>query len=725
MKNRLIVATLALSLFGAVLSTPPAFGSETPVSNQSATSRSPEPAEPGASNDAASVTAVETDVAQPAEITPETSPTTNPATKPETQAPVPATPQPSEPVQDNTDPTPTATQEPSAPVPAPLLAGTPEPPAPAKPLAVEIVVKGAVKVLWDSLNGQNGPLGVPLSNEESNPGYIVQEFKGGFIYVDAGTGTHHILASSAIGKVWYGGGKDAAEGFGVPVSDEIPAENGSYQKFSGGKWIFSTGLSLNTKGGIGRKWLAGGGLATLGVPTSNEMCALRDGGCLQGFKKTTIFWSPTSGSHAVHGGILGRYKTNGMQASPVGYPVGPETCNLPVKGCFQNFQNGQILWVAGTGAFSVVIGPIGNHFNSQGGTAGFLKFPRGEQVCGQSDNGCYQNFQGGVAYSANSTGAASVHNGKFLSGYQRRGWHNGTLGFPKAQQVCGQPNGGCYQDFRNGRLWSNNAHTNAYMTMGGIGSSYTAKGGPRSYLGYPISDEHCSGGQCVQTFVGGYIGWGSGGAGGYYNMSECQNLNNGRSRYTTGGANRVLLTFTNGYNQAYATVIYCKRIAGIYVTDWKSDGYVGASGFKAPGVPSGPTRNLFSPTGSYTFTEAFGLGNPGTKLAYRTLNPNSRWGGNPWTPTYNKYHESTSWVGWDENMWYFATRAQHDYRQGAVINYNRPNIVQDAGFAIFLHENKVPTAGCVSIDDWAMVDFLQKATPGDRIIMGVKSALFK
>ena len=51
------------------------------------------------------------------------------------------------------------------------------------------------------------------------------------------------------------------------------------------------------------------------------------------------------------------------------------------------------------------------------------------------------------------------------------------------------------------------------------------------------------------------------------------------------------------------------------------------------------------------------------------------------------------------------------YRQGVVINYNRPNIVQDAGFAIFLHMNKVPTAGCISLDDWAVVDYIRKSTP--------------
>jgi L,D-peptidoglycan transpeptidase YkuD (ErfK/YbiS/YcfS/YnhG family) len=188
------------------------------------------------------------------------------------------------------------------------------------------------------------------------------------------------------------------------------------------------------------------------------------------------------------------------------------------------------------------------------------------------------------------------------------------------------------------------------------------------------------------------------------------------------------LVYTAAYGQSYAGVAYCKRVAGTYVTEWTTNGFVGASGFKPPGVASGPTRYNYSPTGWFSVTEAFGLGNPGTALPYRMLNPRSRWGGNPWTDTYNTYFESSSWVGYDENMWYFATRPQHDYRQGAVLNYNRPPdspITQDAGFAIFLHENKVPTAGCISLDDWAVVDFLQKSTPGDRIIMGVAADIFR
>ena len=263
--------------------------------------------------------------------------------------------------------------------------------------------------------------------------------------------------------------------------------------------------------------------------------------------------------------------------------------------------------------------------------------------------------------------------------------------------------------------------------MGAIRGLWAAENFENGWLRYPVTDEICSTTAYVQKFQGGVISWRPGSVRTHV-YSECEALHDSRSVYPSHGASSVTFAVAEDYGRSDAWIIRCMNVAGVYATDWAVRGTVGASGFKPPGVPSGPTRHLYSPTGSYSVTEAFGLGNPGTALHYITLNPNSRWGGNPWTPTYNKYFESPGWVGWDENMWYFATRPQHDYRQGAVINYNKPpdsEIVQDAGFAIFLHMNTAPTAGCVAIPDWHMVDWLQKAAPGDRFIMGVRSALFR
>ncbi|MGN7251613.1 hypothetical protein [Arthrobacter sp. SAFR-014] len=603
MKKPIFAAALLLSLVAGSLASSPALAVD---STPSPPAQATETAD--ASTSGAETTGTATMTPSPGSTTSEspgattaTEPATGATTDPATDA---ATGAAADPV---TEPATTDPAAPSPPADPPVTEPEPEP---------KFVTHGAIGGKWTRMGGATGVLGEPISNERCSAGMCVQNFKAGSVYWTPASGAHPVLhVSGRTGPYWYGNGRLAA--FGYPVTDEVAVAGGTTQKFSSGRLLTSSGngvLPVWTRGAIGARWTALGGVNGLGLPATKEACGLKNRGCSQTFAKGSVYWSPATGAQLVRGAVRTRWTASGAQNSSMGYPVTGEICGQPGKGCVQRFQGGRIYWSPTSGA---------------------------------------------------------------------------------------------------------------WIIRGAIGGKFAATGATRGSLGYPVSNEKCTSGQCVQSFQRGFISWISRAGTRSYGITECQKLNNGRSRYSAYGANRVLLTFTQGYKQSRATNVYCVRIAGMYLPDWKTDGYVGASGFKAPGVPSGPTRNLYSPTGSYSVTEAFGLGNPGTQLPYRTLNPRSRWGGNPWTATYNKYFESSSWVGWDENMWYFATRASHDYRQGVVINYNRPNIVQDAGFAIFLHMNKVPTAGCISLDDWAVVDYIKKSKPGDRIIMGTYGALFR
>ena len=452
-------------------------------------------------------------------------------------------------------------------------------------------------------------------------------------------------------------------------------------------------------------------------------------GCYQRFSSgLDIAWSRSGGLHTVWTrGAIGQslYKTYGGYAD-FGYPSSDETCGLPNGGCSQNFGGQRMLWSPSTGAFSVwTPGAIGNMY-ALGGAERGLGYPLTMETCGQPAQGCYQNYQHGSVVYSPATGA-HISGGAIRAEWGTHGYQSGGYGYPLQNEVCGQRGGGCYQLYQGGTIfWS--PTTGAVGVHGAINAKYAQLGSHTGYLGWPLGPEYCAKGQCIERFQGGYISWGTGVGLVDYGHTECSSLNDGWGKESGAGAARVTFAIADSYGQSRVKILNCKKIAGTYVTDWITSGTVGQSGFKPPGVPSGPTRNLFSPTGSYTVTEAFGLGNPGTSLPYRTLNPNSRWGGNPWTATYNTYFESSSWDGYDENMWFFATRPQHDYRQGAVINYNRPPtsaIAQDYGFAIFLHENPVPTAGCLAMDEWHVVDWLKKATSGDRIIMGIRADLFR
>lgn len=206
----------------------------------------------------------------------------------------------------------------------------------------------------------------------------------------------------------------------------------------------------------------------------------------------------------------------------------------------------------------------------------------------------------------------------------------------------------------------------------------------------------------------------------------CAHLTSGKSKYSGHGANRVTFVTTTDRGQTQALVTTCVRAGNTYHQDWQSPGYIGRSGFKAPGVPSGHTQHEYSPTGSFSVTEGFGLWDPGTKLNFQILNPHSRWGGQL-NGNYNRYFESSEDTWPDENMWDFATRPSSDYQHGVVLNYNRPpdsTVRQGDGFAIFLHSNPVPTAGCISLPASVVTEYLQNAQPGDRIIMGAVEDVF-
>ncbi|MBG6217907.1 uncharacterized protein with LGFP repeats [Arthrobacter sp. CAN_A6] len=623
-------------------------------------------------------------------------------------------------------------QEP-APAPVPEETSAPETSAPETGAAAAAAFTpiGGIAAKWKELGGAAGPLGEPTSNESCDAsGRCVETFVGGEIHYTPSTGAHAVLFTSGnTGPRWAATG--ALGAFGYPVTDEQCTAAGCAQRFSSG-----IDLTWSTTGGHRQVWTRGaiggalygvyGGYAGIGYPSTAEVCGKANNGCVQEFGGLRIVWSASSGAHGVWapGAIGGAYARTGAEAGWLGYPTSRETCGLRSSGCQQTYQRGVISWSPATGA-QIVRGGMRDAWAARGAHDGVLGYPLENEVCGQRDGGCLQKFQGGSVYWSPATGGQSV-NGDIKGRYEGMGAHNGYLGYPLTAEVCGQRNGGCYQWFQGGLIFWSPA-TGSQPVRGGVKAKYESMAMHQSYLGYPQTPERCEGGECVQPFQGGYITWNVAGNRDHRH-TECTTLNDGRSVYSSGGAKRVLLTIAGGYGQSSASAVYCQKVAGTYVTDWKTDATVGASGFKRPGVPSGPTRFNFSPTGSYSVTEAFGLGNPGTALPYRTLNPRSRWGGNPYTDTYNKYFESSTWVGYDEDMWYFATRATHDYRQGAVINYNRPPdspIVQDAGFAIFLHQNKVPTAGCIALDDWAVEDYLRKSTPGDRIIMGVASDLFR
>lgn len=628
-----------------------------------------------------------------------------------------------------------------APSTEPVLIATPEPSAtatetasgssvaPAVEAAAGAAGTDAIEAEWQRLGAAGGALGNAISAAECG---LSQDgcrrlFQNGKIHWTAAAGAFATTAD--VGAVWVAH-KEEAGRLGYPVGSLSckPTPSNCQQNFQGGYIVSTAGVgTFAVYAPYSTVWVAyGAASGRLGVPIAAEKCDAGGGGCSQRFQRGSIVWAAGHGTVALYDPYYGVWASTGLGTGKLGYPVSNERCTASGTGCVQQFQRGHVAWVPGVGT-TLLTGIYSTVWANNGSESGRLGLPIAAEACGLVNSGCFQRFSGGSIYWNAGNGAFAVYGG-YAQMWSQYGRESGRLGYPVSNEQCGLAGPGCVQSFQGGYVyWA--VGIGFHSVYGVYSQLWGAKRAQNGALGYPVTEESCQGSTCVQRFEGGSIQWtaGQGTALRYSEWGYCRALNVGATKYSGGGAARVSFAVSQGYGTTPVTFTNCVKRDGKYVHDWTVGGYAGESGFARPGVATGPTTGKYSPTGSFSITLAFGLSNPGTSLPYQTLNPYSRWGGRL-NSNYNKYFESSADIFPDENMWYFATRPSGDYRQGAVINYNRPpdsNIVMNAGFAIFLHANPVPTWGCISLSEANVIRYLQSANYGDRLIMGVSNDVFE
>ncbi|CAM5593034.1 hypothetical protein GCM10010329_48710 [Streptomyces spiroverticillatus] len=218
------------------------------------------------------------------------------------------------------------------------------------------VPEGAFTQKWYEVGGGRSKLRCMVGTyrpARAQSGGVVQQFEGGFLYWSRTTGTHPVW--SAIGTRYRSLGAEAGY-LGLPVGDEEPRGNGDWlQRFQGGTliWVRRTGqvrTCLAPAGAFAAKWDAlGGATGRLGCTVgSHRPARARTGGVVQQFDGGFLYWSRTTGTHAVWGGIGTRHRSLGAEAGRLGMPVGDEE---PAGGgnWRQRFQGGTLVWVRSTG----------------------------------------------------------------------------------------------------------------------------------------------------------------------------------------------------------------------------------------------------------------------------------------------------------------------------------------------------------------------------------------
>ncbi len=191
---------------------------------------------------------------------------------------------------------------------------------------------------------------------------------------------------------------------GTPTAPETAVAGGRMQTFHGGTIYFSPATGAHAVHGLilARYQALGGPSSLAGLPTSDEQTVT--GGRASTFTGAAIYWSPATGAHEVHGLIRDHYQALGGPSSLAGLPTSDETA--VAGGRASTFTGATIYWSSGTGAHEVH-GAIGSAYLSYGGPGSPLALPTSDE---QPATGGRQNtFQhGSITYNA-TTGTTTVH----------------------------------------------------------------------------------------------------------------------------------------------------------------------------------------------------------------------------------------------------------------------------------------------------------------------------
>jgi hypothetical protein len=241
-------------------------------------------------------------------------------------------------------------------------------------------------------------LGNPLGPETAIPGGKMQHFSRGNIYWSPTTGAHLVLGS--ILKVYDRLGGPTGQ-FGFPVTDELttPDTVGRYTHFA---------------------------------------------------KAASIYWTPTTGAHEVHGAIRTKWATTGWERGPLGYPTTDETRTPDGVGRYNHFSKaGSIYWTPATGAHELH-GAIRAAWVALGWERSVVGYPTSDETVTPKGDGRYNTFsKGGSIYWSTASGAHEVH-GLIRSKWLSLGAEGSTYGYPTSNEYAIP--GGRRSDFQHGRL---------------------------------------------------------------------------------------------------------------------------------------------------------------------------------------------------------------------------------------------------------------------------------
>ena len=200
----------------------------------------------------------------------------------------------------------------------------------------------------------------------------------------------------------------------------------------------SIAVAFQVYGEIGKKWQSlGGQNGFLGAPLNDETGTPDGIGRFNHFQRGSIYWTPQTGAHEVHGSIRDKWTSLSWERGFLGYPVSDESGTPDGVGRFNHFQRGSIYWTPQTGAHEVH-GAIRDAWASKSWERGSLRYPTSDEY----QDGAYRrsNFQNGYIRWSPQQGAVA-----FVTGGNRSCAHcnDGSCqcGFGTPAELCADHRG--------------------------------------------------------------------------------------------------------------------------------------------------------------------------------------------------------------------------------------------------------------------------------------------
>ncbi len=169
------------------------------------------------------------------------------------------------------------------------------------------------------------------------------------------------------------------------------------------------GNSPPVVGEIEKKYNAIGGCGSVvGAPVMAEQGTPDGIGRYSVFERGSIYWTPQLGAFEVHGQIRDEWAQVGWEAGVLGYPISDETTPPDGVGRYNVFERGSIYWTPQTGAHEVH-GRIRDAWAKAGWEAGALGYPTSDEYAAGSLR--RSDFQQGSITWDPATDQTSITNG--------------------------------------------------------------------------------------------------------------------------------------------------------------------------------------------------------------------------------------------------------------------------------------------------------------------------